>query len=122
MMEILEEGCPFATMSDTPDQIATQQLSWHEEIYNRYLKNTTREEEEKIQEKEITQQTVPLCVVVSYSSNRFEYLTDALDSLVVQTYKNFEVVVVNDGIVTFKTVQQFGKKPLLSIFEYSLFL
>ena len=38
----------------------------------------------------------PLISVIIPTYNRFEYLTNAIDSVQNQTYKNFEIIVVND--------------------------
>ena len=38
-----------------------------------------------------------LISVVIPSFNRFEYLKNAIDSVMSQTYKEFEIIVINDG-------------------------
>jgi len=38
----------------------------------------------------------PLISVIIPTYNRFEYLTNAIDSVQNQTYKNFEIIVIND--------------------------
>ena len=38
-----------------------------------------------------------LVSVVIPSYNRFEYLKNAIDSVLSQTYNNFEIIVINDG-------------------------
>ena len=41
--------------------------------------------------------TKDLISVIIPSYNRFEYLQNAIDSVLQQTYSNFEIIVVNDG-------------------------
>ena len=39
----------------------------------------------------------PLVSVIIPSYNRFDYLENAISSVNKQTYKNYEIIVVNDG-------------------------
>ena len=38
----------------------------------------------------------PLVSVIIHSYNRFEYLLNALESVINQTYSNFEIILIND--------------------------
>ena len=39
----------------------------------------------------------PLVSVIIPSYNRFDYLENAIKSIFNQTYKNYEIIVINDG-------------------------
>lgn len=49
-----------------------------------------------------------LVSVIIPSYNRFEYLQNAINSVLNQTYKNFEIIVINDG----STQEEYYTKPL----------
>ena len=38
-----------------------------------------------------------LISVIIPSYNRFQFLTNALDSVINQTYQNLEIIIINDG-------------------------
>ena len=46
-----------------------------------------------------------LVSVVIPSYNRFEFLQKAIDSILNQTYKNFEIIVVNDELNSRRVLQ-----------------
>ena len=49
-----------------------------------------------------------LVSVIIPSFNRFEFLQNAIDSVLMQTYKNFEIIVINDG----STQKEYSSKKL----------
>ena len=59
--------------------------------------------------KELEDPPLVSCIIPSY--NRFKYLMNAIDSIMNQTYKNVEIIVVNDG----STEEKYKK------FDFSIF-
>ena len=75
------------------------------------IQNTTSEFRQKVEDalKEIEDPPLVSCIIPSY--NRFKYLMNAIDSIMNQTYKNVEIIVVDDA----STEEKYNK------FDFSIF-
>jgi glycosyltransferase involved in cell wall biosynthesis len=107
LAELLTYGCHYASMSSSQEETARKQLQWHNNIFQERLTDTSA----NLEETQLTYQEVPLCVVVPFY-NRIHNIDELLISLQKQTYKNFQVVIVNDGSTNEGVSDYLGKFEL----------
>ena len=63
--------------------------------------------------------SVPLISIIVPAYNVEKYIKACLDSIIIQTYSNFEVIVINDGSTdqTEKMLNEYESNPKIRIFS-----